>query len=353
MPRQYDEDLFESTKMTFGEHLEELRGALIKAVAALVIGFLVALAFAGSVVEYVQTPLKAALTNYYRGQAEKEYQQHFERLRAEGAAVPEDIDAAAKLLADQGLVAEERFIDPREALDELADKFPDAVKADALPPGDTAQLVQKSDLVTLRIYHSLDDDPRVRVIGLAVHEPFSVYIKAAMVVGVVLASPFVFYSIWQFVAAGLYPHERRYIHVFLPVSVGLFLCGVFLAFFAVFRFVLVFLFQFYSWMGLDPDPRISDWMTFVLILPLGFGISFQLPLVMLFLERIGIFSVATYLSHWRIAVIVICTLSMIFTPTDPWSMILLATPLTGLYFLGILMCHLMARRTTPFSERIE
>jgi sec-independent protein translocase protein TatC len=353
VPRQYDEDLFESTKMTFGEHLEELRSALVKAVAAFAIGFLVALLFAGDVVDYVQTPLKAALTDYYRDLAEQEYQQHFERLRAAGAAVPEDVDAAAKLLADEGLVAEEHFVDGREALDALARAFPDAVNADALPPRDPNQPVKRDELMPLRIYHSLDDDQRVRVIGLAVHEPFSVYIKAAVVVGIVLASPLVFYFIWQFVSAGLYPHEKRYVHVFLPVSLGLFLAGVFLAFFAVFRFVLAFLFQFYAWMGIDPDPRISDWLTFVLILPLGFGIGFQLPLVMLFLERIGVFNVAAYVKHWRISVLVICVLSMILTPSDPYSMILMAVPLVCLYFLGIAMCRLMARRTTPFGERID
>ena len=301
----------------------------------------------------MQTPLKAALTNYYRDLAEKEYLQHFEQLRADGADVPDDLDAAAKLLADQGLVAEEHFIDPREALEAIAEKLPGTVGTETLPPRDPNVPIRRSDLVPLRIYHSLDDDPRVRVIGLAMEEPFSVYIKTALVVGAVLASPFVFYFIWQFVAAGLYPHERRYVHVFLPVSLGLFLAGVFLAFFAVFRYVLAFLFQFYAWMNIDPDPRISNWLTFVLILPLGFGISFQLPLVMLFLERIGIFTVATYMSHWRIAVMVIFVLAMIFTPTDPWSMILLATPLTALYFLGVLMCRLMQRRATPFGEQVE
>ena len=130
----------------------------------------------------------------------------------------------------------------------------------------------------------------MRVVGLSVQEPFSVYIKAAFVVGAVLASPFMFYYLWNFVAVGLYPHEKKYVHMFLPISLGLFLAGVLLAFFFVFRFVLAFLFQFYEWMGIDPDPRITDWLSFVLILPLGFGISFQLPLVMLFLERIGVFS---------------------------------------------------------------
>ena len=62
-----------------------------------------------------------------------------------------------------------------------------------------------------------------------------------------------FYFIWQFVAAGLYPHEQKYVHVFLPFSIGLFLAGAALAFFVVFRFVLAFLLSFYDWMGIDPD----------------------------------------------------------------------------------------------------
>jgi sec-independent protein translocase protein TatC len=188
------------------------------------------------------------------------------------------------------------------------------------------------------------DDPRLRVVGLSVQEPFSVYIKAAFVVGAVIASPFVFYYLWNFVAVGLYPHEKKYVHLFLPISLGLFLAGVALAFFVVFRYVLAFLFQFYEWMGIDPDPRITDWLSFVLILPLGFGISFQLPLVMLFLERIGVFTVAAYMGQWRMAVLVIFVIAMILTPSDPYSMLLMAVPLTVLYFGGVAMCRFMPRR---------
>jgi sec-independent protein translocase protein TatC len=202
------------------------------------------------------------------------------------------------------------------------------------------------------MYYSVDDDPRVRVVGLGVQEPFVVYMKAAFVLGAVLASPFIFYFIWQFVAAGLYPHEQRYVHIFLPFSTGLFLAGAALAFFVVFKYVLSFLFTFFDWMGIDPDPRITDWLTFVLFLPLGFGLSFQLPLVMLFLERIGIFTIATYLGNWRISVMVICVIAMILTPSDPYSMILMAAPLILLYFFGIALCKLMPRRTTPFGEVI-
>ena len=91
-------------------------------------------------------------------------------------------------------------------------------------------------------------------------------------------------------------------------------------------------------------------MGFVLFLPLGFGIAFQLPLVMLLLHRIGIISVASYLSKWRIAILIIFVLSMLLTPADPISMLLMAVPLTLLYFLGILMCVWMPSVRNPYKE---
>jgi len=103
-------------------------------------------------------------------------------------------------------------------------------------------------------------------------------------------------------------------------------------------------------MGIDPDPRISDWLSFILILPLGFGISFQLPLVMLFLERIGVMSVPAYIEKWRISILIICVMSMMLTPADPTSMLLMAIPLTFLYFGGIGLCKWMPRGRRSFDE---
>ena len=342
---EWDDSLFEHTKMTFGEHLDELRAALIKSVLALAVGFGIALwpPISGGVVEYVQTPLKAALANYYQGVARREALRILEELRLRGLPVPEDPEAAADLIVKEGLVPDLRFVDPGALADALEQVAPGAVDRSKLPET-KADASLRDRLVPFMLYHKLADDPRLRVVGLSVQEPFSVYIKAAFVVGVVIASPFIFYYLWNFVAVGLYPHEKSYVHTFLPISLGLFLAGVMLAFFFVFRFVLAFLFQFYEWMGIDPDPRITDWLSFVLILPLGFGISFQLPLVMLFLERIGVFSVASYMSQWRMAVLVIFVLAMILTPSDPYSMLLMAVPLTVLYFGGVAMCRLMPRR---------
>ena len=130
----------------------------------------------------------------------------------------------------------------------------------------------------------------------------------------------------------------------LPFSLVLFLAGAAMAFFFVFEPVLNFLFSFNRSLGIDLDPRISEWLSFVLILPLGFGISFQLPLVMLFLERIGIFTVVDST----------CAVAhggpgdlrdrgdadARATPTA----CAMAVPLTLLYFGGIRLCKYLPRR---------
>jgi len=84
-------------------------------------------------------------------------------------------------------------------------------------------------------------------------------------------------------------------------------------------------------------------MSFVLILPVGFGIGFQLPLVMLFLERIGVIDAGTYAAQWRLAVVVIFVVSAILTPADPYSLLFLAVPLCLLYFGGLMLCRLLPR----------
>ena len=87
-----------------------------------------------------------------------------------------------------------------------------------------------------------------------------------------------------------------------------------------------------------------------MFLPIGFGLAFQLPLLMLFLNRLGVFSIDAYLTKWRVAIMVIFFLSMLLTPADPVSMVLLAVPLTVLYFLGIGMCRWMPQGQNPFEE---
>jgi sec-independent protein translocase protein TatC len=194
---------------------------------------------------------------------------------------------------------------------------------------------------------------KVKFQVLNAQEAFMIWMKAALVSGLVISAPWVFVQIWNFVAAGLYPHEKNYVYLYMPISLALFLAGASLAFFAVFEPVLNFLFQFNSGMNAEFEPRIGEWLGFVLILPLGFGLSFQLPLVMLFLNRIGVVSLDLYVGQWRIAVLAIFLIAMVLTPADPISMLLMALPLCVLYLLGIIMCKYMPKGRNPFAEAYE
>lgn len=340
-----DDDLFKDSTMSFGEHLEELRVALFKSLIGLVLAFIVGLYFGKDVVKFFETPIKEALTRFYdkSGQSVGGYiaTQHFvskEELAAlvQGHALPgtearKEEAAAKKEKASKGF------------FESLAGYF-SSEKAIEEPPKPAPVMLP------LTIYQKTEDSRLVQLTTLNPQEAFVIYIKAALVAGLVLASPWIFYQIWNFVGAGLYPHEKKYVHIFLPVSLMLFLMGASLAFFAVFRFVLDFLFWFNGQMDLNPDVRISEWLSFVLLMPVCFGISFQLPLVMLFLERIHIFTVQKYLSNWRISVLVIFIGSMVLSPGgDPYSMLLMAIPLCILFYLGIALCKWLPKMESPFE----
>ncbi|MCA9234471.1 MAG: twin-arginine translocase subunit TatC [Planctomycetales bacterium] len=342
MPTPDDEDQLEQTKMSFGEHLEELRSALIKSALAIAAGFAIGLLLGWDIVNYVQTPLRDGLENHYKGRVERQELQRLEQLKAAGADVPDNLPEAAKEFAAQGLVPHDLYVDPQSLLEALQARWPERFAGADLPAQQSqSPVLQQDQMLKLQVYQPLAEDPRMRIIGLGVEEPFVVYIKASLVAGIVIASPFVFYFLWEFVAAGLYRSERSYVYTYLPLSIGLFVAGAALAFYVAFGYVLEFLFWFFETTNTDPDPRLSYWITLVLLLPLGFGISFQLPLIMLAIERIGLVSIDLYLRKWRIAVLIICTLSMFLTPADPMSMVIMATPLVALYFGGILLCKYM------------
>ena len=327
-----NEDYFAETTMSFGEHLEELRRALMKCVVGLVLGFLIGLLVADKVVSFIQTPLQDGLKRYY---AKKEI------TRLEAKHGEDEVKDVTEYIEKEKRVFDFLYVEPeqvRQLAGQLEGKPLDEDAFNAPPATD--------ELMKIRVWREV----KSKVTALNVQEAFMIWLKAGFVTGIVISSPWMFYHIWLFVAAGLYPHEQKYVYLYLPMSLGLFLAGASLAFFLVFEPVIDFLFSFNQRLNVDPDPRISEWVSFVLFLPIGFGIAFQLPLVMLFLNRIGIFSVATYLGKWRIAILCIFVLSMFLTPSDPISMLMMAVPLTILYFIGVLLCIYMPGSKSPFVE---
>jgi sec-independent protein translocase protein TatC len=123
------------------------------------------------------------------------------------------------------------------------------------------------------------------------------------------------------------------------MSIILFLGGVALCQFVLLPIGIHYLISFNAWLDIEPDLRLTDWLSFAVFTPLIFGVAFQTPLVMFILDRVGILSVQVYLSYWRIATFVIILLSGFMAPSpDPISMLALGLPVVGLYWLGIGMC---------------
>ncbi|MDR0327268.1 MAG: twin-arginine translocase subunit TatC [Planctomycetaceae bacterium] len=359
-----DDDLFAGTSMSFGDHLEELRLCFIRSIFAIVIGTLAGFAVGKNVVQAVQIPVQRALGPYHEKQATHKFDAEADILLKEGYS-----HEIKQYMKKYGLIPEERWFLPGE-LERILDQ--QRISADASL---TTFDIDDMDNLLLRklerrkkreevglIHTSVQfDKPPIRFFqfrkteelskmkALGPYEMFRLYLLASIMVGLVMSSPFVIYYLWSFVAAGLYPHEKKYVYYFIPISVGLFIGGAYFAFFHVFRFVLDFLFFFNAWMDVEPDLRISEWINFALLFPLGFGISFQLPLVLFVLERVGIFTLAQYISRWKISVLVIFILALLLTPGDPGSMLLMAIPLTILYFAGIFFCWLIPRKRGLFD----
>jgi sec-independent protein translocase protein TatC len=362
------DDLFEKSSMTFGEHLEELRRALVKALIWLGIGMSIGLLFADSIVKYIETPLRGAITGYYIERAKLAYEE------ANGKKPSEEL---ALWMVQNHMMPEVSLVDPAALRFLLGGESPDASLTDtavgdaqnsqtqaetektaeptsssqevestasdqAVTPQSPWKGVDFTKLVRLRPLIQWKPIPN-KLIALSSMEPFMMWLKAGLVAGVIIGSPGIFWHIWQFFAAGLYPHERRYVYWYLPLSLLLFFAGVALAFYVIFRLILQFLIGYSTSLDVEFAPRLSDYMTFAMMLPLGFGLAFQLPIVMLGLHRFGIVTADTFLTQWRIAVLAISFLAMLLTPADPYSMLGLTIPLVFLYFMGIVLCHYMPK----------
>ena len=166
-------------------------------------------------------------------------------------------------------------------------------------------------------------------------EAFFTYIKLAITVGVFLASPWILYEVWAFVAPGLYPNERRLALPFILSGSTFFIGGGLFGYFVVFPAAFRFL-SGYESKTLALYPSISEYFTLTVRLLLGFGLAFELPLVIVFLGLIGLVKTKTLKKNRKYALLVAFIIAAIFTPTpDVVNQTLLAVPLIFLYEISI------------------
>ena len=168
-------------------------------------------------------------------------------------------------------------------------------------------------------------------------------ITLSIYLGLVIASPWILYQIWLFVAPALYKHERSAITGFLFSTVFLFLSGIAFGYFIMLPYILRFLISFQG--PVVPLISINEYFDLILMILLGLGLVFELPILIFFLSLFGIVTPKFLLQNFRYAILIIAIVAAIITPTpDATTMLIFMAPMVALYFIGIAVSAVAVRR---------
>jgi len=172
----------------------------------------------------------------------------------------------------------------------------------------------------------------------------NIIITFGIYIGVVLAAPFVLYQVWLFIAPGLYKHERKAVTTFIFSSVFLFLAGISFGYFIMLPYMLNFLIGFQGDGPFRPLISINEYFDFILIVLLGLGVIFELPVLIFFLALFNIVTPKFLWKNLRYAILIIAIIAAIVTPTpDATTMLVFMAPMIALYFIGIGVAALVVR----------
>jgi sec-independent protein translocase protein TatC len=166
--------------------------------------------------------------------------------------------------------------------------------------------------------------------------------KLPLLTALFIASPWLLYQVWGFVAPGLYKRERRLAAPFILCSAGLFILGGLFAYFVAFRFGLTFLLGIGRDVGVRPMITISEYFDIFVNVILGISVVFELPVLIFFLTLLRIASPKFLLTHSRYAILAIVMVAAIITPTpDIFNLMIFSVPMVMLYFIGIFAGYLL------------
>jgi len=168
------------------------------------------------------------------------------------------------------------------------------------------------------------------------------WMKLPILAAVFLASPWLLYQVWAFIAPGLYKRERRWAAPFVISSAGLFILGGFFAYFVAFRYGLEFLLGLGIGKGVDPSVNITEYYDLFVDVMLGVGIIFEIPVLLFLLTLIRVASPSFLVRHSRYAILAIVILAAVITPTgDVFNLALFATPMIVLFYVGIFASYIL------------
>lgn len=175
-------------------------------------------------------------------------------------------------------------------------------------------------------------------------EAFWMHMKVAMIAGLIVSSPVIFYEVWKFISPGLLKKEKRLALPFVSVTTGLFMIGSLFCFAIVLPFAMKFLLT-YKTQSLTPMLSVGKYVDFCLKFILAFGVIFELPVIIIFLTRMGVVTPKILSRNRKYAVLLAFVAAAILTPTpDAFNQLLMAVPIIFLYEGGIIASRIFVRR---------
>ena len=194
-----------------------------------------------------------------------------------------------------------------------------------------------------------DDDVNRRLIFTALHETFITYLKVAFFTAIFITSPIILTQIWKFIAPGLYKNEKKALLPYLVATPTLFLLGGMLVYYLVMPLAIKFFLSFetgsdISGLPIQLEAKVNEYLSLIMRLIFAFGISFQLPVLLSLLARVGFINSEYLKTRRKYVVIIIFIVAAILTPPDPITQIGLGIPLLILYELSILSVKIIEKK---------
>ena len=186
---------------------------------------------------------------------------------------------------------------------------------------------------------------------LAPADGFIGYMKISFIAGLIISSPWVFYHLWMYVAAGLYPNEKRYVHVAIPFCAALFIGGALFFLFLVAPISLVFFLKWNEIINVASNWTFQKYVSLITTLMLVFGLAFQTPIAIFFLNMTGLVSIRSLRRSRKYVLLGIFVVAAMVTPPDVISQVTLAIPLYLLFELGIILSWFASRKKSSQDHR--
>ena len=318
-------------KLTLWDHLRELRKRVMLAAYGLLAGMMAVGYWVGPLVDRLMAPVLDALKPAVMSEAGKAALQ----AAAQAKGLAPTSQAALLECATQPIVSEvaKKVLAALAEAKDVARPLADALEECAAMPSMV--------------------EPAKKLVYTSAIEPMMVYIKVAMYGGIFVAAPWILFQLWQFIAPGLYKKERRVVVPFLFFGTLLFYAGAAFCFEFVMPAAFPAMLTFASSGTMTPMLSISEQLGLVMAMLLGFGVVFEVPVIIAFLSMVGLVTADWLAKYRRYAIIFNVTAAAIITPTgDPLNLALMAVPMIVFYEVGIVLARILGKKK-PAVEAVS